>query len=842
MKQPAHEEPGSPREFDLGGLGPGAAFLWLLLLAVLFYSPILVGVRTFPDGDFTHHFLPFSLFHQAELLAGRLPVWNPYTYAGHPFLADPQAAVFYPVNVVGLLLTAPWRTAAARLYSLEVEAVLHVALAGFFTYLLVRDLAGRRWAAFLAGTCFAFSGYLTGYPPLQLAVLRTAVWLPLLLWLLGRAMIQPARWRWWLAAAATYATALFAGHPQTLLHLTYAAAAWTLLCWTLPAEAGYGHRRRLLGLAVAVTLAIGLSMAQLWPSVEYTRLSVRANVDYAYVSGGFPRQDAWQLLLPGVLTQFSPLYIGVAGLGLAAAGMALMFDRTQPAAEVLPSPFAGRYLAHRRRIVAFFIGLGAVALLLSFGANSFLYPLFYRIAPGWDLFRGQERAAYLVAFALSVLAGHGAAALPQLSPRLRRRTALLIGAAVTAGVYTFGLLWQLPGLTAVGPWRYLAIAFATLVLGLAVALLVWLPGWEPRRAYVLLALTIGNLFLANMGTNLDHFGPARKVLAAPEVATLEQAIAEQGDAGLGLPGRAYNEYRVYEDYGMAHGVEDVWASSPLRLARYAALFDQFPLDRMWDLTGVGHVLTWRRELFEPSTLLAEFPQATDTTYLHRLGDANPRARLLEEVQVASDADALARLADHGFDLDRVVLLSTDSGLDSGETLRTADNGGGTSIHLTRVRPGHLQVQVSSPAGGLLTVAENWMPGWRVENADCDSQAVGCRNLDSPWPGLEKLSVQRANLAFVGAPVPAGDVRFDLVYRPDSVRYGLLISGLALAVLIAAAGYAWFVGRVGFLTQRRKGAKVRKGELGSALRSSFALLCAFAPLRRSVAARETVRGR
>ena len=44
-------------------LGDNArAALGLTLLAVLFYLPILLGLRTFPDGDFTHHFLPFSLF------------------------------------------------------------------------------------------------------------------------------------------------------------------------------------------------------------------------------------------------------------------------------------------------------------------------------------------------------------------------------------------------------------------------------------------------------------------------------------------------------------------------------------------------------------------------------------------------------------------------------------------------------------------------------------------------------------------------------------------------------------------------------------------------------------
>ena len=98
----------------------------------------------------------------------------------------------------------------------------------------------------------------------------------------------------------------------------------------------------------------------------------------------------------------------------------------------------------------------------------------------------------------------------------------------------------------------------------------------------------------------------------------------------GLPGRVYNEFRAYEDYGMRAGVEDAWGSSPLRLGRYAALFADFPLDRMWRLLGVEHVLTWRKELFGPTELLGEFPQATDTTYLHRLAALQPRAWLVGE--------------------------------------------------------------------------------------------------------------------------------------------------------------------------------------------------------------------
>ena len=357
---------------------------------------MLSGLRTFPDGDFTHHFLPFSLFQQQEMLAGRLPIWNPYTYGGHPFLADVQAAVFYPISTLLLGLTLPWRDAGTRRTLLQLEAVVQVGLAVIFTFVLARQLTGSFWAGLLAGICFAFSGYLTGYPPAQLAVLRTAIWLPLLLWLLLRMVAEPRRWRWWIATGVAIAVTFLAGHSQTFLYVVYTAAAWAILLFVLRWRSLAVRERSLLAAAFLGSglLALGFSAVQLLPSAEFAGLSVRANVDYAFVAGGFPLQDTWQLLLPAVLTQYSPLYIGVIGLGFAWLGIWFIFGRRSQAstgAVWTPSPWWS---------AVFFLALALLALLLSYGGNGSLYPLFYRFAPGWNLFRGQERVAYLVALGM----------------------------------------------------------------------------------------------------------------------------------------------------------------------------------------------------------------------------------------------------------------------------------------------------------------------------------------------------------------------------------------------------------------------------------------------------------
>jgi len=777
------------------------ALLGFLGLAALFYAPLLLGLRTFPDGDFTHHFLPFSLFQQQAWLEGRLPLWNPYTYSGHPFLADTQAAVFYPLSNLLLGLTLPWTAVDERLYLLQLEAVLHVALAGFFVYLLVNALTHRRRAAFTAGCAFAFSGYLTGYPPLQLAVLRTAIWLPLLLYLLFKAMGEPKRWRWWIGAGITYAVAFLAGHPQTFLHSSYTIGAWALFL-LVSAQVQKNKKSdfcqksdfyaQLRGLVLFLLLALGLSAAQLLPSLEFSRLSVRAHVDYAYVSGGFPLQDTWQLLLPGVLTQFSPLYVGVVGLGLALVGIGdwrlgdwvigdKPADMNHP---ITQSPNQQKYYS------LFFGILALIALLLAYGDNGFLYPLAYRFAPGWDLFRGQERAAFLVTLGISVLVGVGMAALPRLPYPARRWLALLYAAVVAVGTYGFGLFWQLLGRSAISQGHYLLIAGMTVLLALLFVVVMLLPGWSRRRSLWVAGLVVINLFWANFTTNLDPFGPARKTILAPEMEALAAAVTANGKDAVGLPGRIYNEFRIYEDYGMRQAIEDVWGSSPLRLARYAALFDNFPLDRLWQLTGVTHILTWRRELFEPSDLLAEFPQATDTTYLHRLTEPNPRAWLVHELQPATDEAALALLADHTFALTQVGLVPAEILAD----VTHLPAGTGT-IQIDQLAAGHLQVAVESTAGGLLIVSENWMPGWQVIKTECTgpdtSQRTACTETLPLATGLQNLTVYRADLTLLGVLVPPGAVTFELLYWPASVRLGLWISsGTLLVLLLIGSWHGW----------------------------------------------------
>ena len=784
------------------------------VLVVLFFAPHLLRLAAFPDGDFTQHFLPFSLFQQDALLNFRLPVWDQYTNSGHPFLADAQSAVFYPISNALLLLTGFERSPSGRLFWLQVEAALHLFLACVFTYHLVRRLTGQRKAAFAAGLIFGFSGYLTGYPPLQLGVLRTAIWLPLILLLLLPANSGAFRWRRWLMAAAVHAVAFFAGHPQTFLFLSYAVGGWMLMQLgvivgqftvfkrrregTDSRERGTGglfdaSRVLLFGgqLAVYIVTLIVLTLGQLWPAWEFTQLSVRSSLPIKVLSGGFPLEDSWQLLLPGILTEYSPQYIGVAALGLVLIAVAALLSSgfSLPGADPSARPAA-----------FFFVICGGVALLLSYGANGPLYWLFYRFAPGGNLFRGQERAIYLVAFSLSVLSGYGLALLPTLGARLRRNLGWAFLAAVGVGAALFFM--QFSAREDISQSAFLLLGAKAILLSAAFALLCGVrvgpgggaPSQGVCRTHLLLffPLLLADLFIFNFSTNLAN-GPAiRAALARPEAAiTLlsAQDLAAESD---GLPPRVYNEFRLPESSGMFVGWEDVYGSSPLRLAKYDTLFQEFPLGRMWELTGVGSVLTWRRELFSESQVEAEFPGETDTTFLHRLNAASPRLWWTQKARRAPDKTVLALLADESFNIQSELLIAPSDAEQLGEgwidDRLTFGSGGTASLHVAREGPAHLIIGIESAQPGLLFVSENWMPGWQ---ATWRPNGGSSSNAAAGQPARTELPVVRANQAFLGVPVPAGAGTLELAYRPNSVRWGLAISAIGWAAwLFALRGALW----------------------------------------------------
>ena len=205
-----------------------ACCLLLVFLVLVFFwrilTPDLSDRRSFPPGDFIVTFYAMERVKAEMLLQGEPPLWNPYANSGHPLLADPQTALYYPPSLLTVLLSA---RDGLSVFALQLEAVFHFCLAALFTFAFARRVLGHRGGALMAAIGFTFGGYLTGYPPLQLAILRTVVWLPLILLGLeaGASHLVSGNRRAWAAfagAGLVFGLSVLAGHAQSAMYVLYA--------------------------------------------------------------------------------------------------------------------------------------------------------------------------------------------------------------------------------------------------------------------------------------------------------------------------------------------------------------------------------------------------------------------------------------------------------------------------------------------------------------------------------------------------------------------------------------------------------------------------------------------
>ncbi len=727
--------------------------LVLSLLPFLFFSPLFIpgASRHFMEGgeggDFVDQFYAFAAYEVRAFAEGRLPLWNPYAYAGSPFWADVQAAVAYPPSLLVVIGSA---LALGRLpyLFLELEAVAHLALAAVFMFFFARYELGSRSAAALSAIVFSLGGYLTGYPPLQLAVLETAVWLPLVLLGVGRTLDCREDRNRVSAGAIDVAfphpglpiglgLAVLAGHSQTALYLVYAAtlyAAWRAWPWRDVRPHTW------LRLAVGLVVGVGLSAAGWLPALEFMRLSTRGAADFATVSHGFPPRELLGAVLAGT-TKWSPLYVGVLPLLLAAIAAWRALQGANPRSK--------------RRLV--WVALGVLALLLSLGGGSFLFDLFYLAAPGFDLFRGQERSAFIVSFCLAILAGEGLSAwLPGRSQPDEGKSmgrVLANSALVLCGI---GLFLALVSSSADNS-PALRLLFVSGGVA-AIAALRSSPRFGPR---VWLAAAVGlvlvDLYSANAGVDL-HRDPPSEILVSDVVEELKAEGTQRVQLDYHMP----PYFGLRPNFGVLHSVEATSGASPLELKTHETLARGLagaPV-RLRDLLAVSHVVTGREMLEVPAEKLLARGEATGVPgRLFRLDNPTPFAwRAAASRSVASDAEALELMLEEGTGpLAAVILHEPEDHAGPGQF-------GGLGV--ARRRPGETVVSTTGDGPAWVVFSEMYYPGWRA-------------TVDG-----EEEQVRRADIALMAVPVPSGDHEVRLYFTAPLVYAGIGLSA-AIALLYGA---------------------------------------------------------
>lgn len=741
------------------------AILFLAVLPLLFWwrliTPNPADASILKPGDLTDQFLPQRLAIAAQLQAGRFPFWNPWINAGQPFLGDTQAAILYPINLFLLLL------GRSSFRDFEYEIIGHYAIAGIGVYLLAASLLSRyhagRWGALVAAITFTYGGYLTSYPALQPAVLRSAVWLPWVLFGLVRCAAIPCysdkRLRSFLPALPAYALsgaalamAVLGGHPQTIFYIFLIAGIFTLyLAWNRAASSRRLAWQPLLGGIVCLFFGLSLPAAFLLPAVEFAQESVRSKTSYEFTTSyGLPLKELFALLVPSVGGGGS-LYSGIVPLLLAMLALMLAWST--------------RRIQMRHNTLLLWLVLGVVGLLVAFSGATFVGSVAYLFLPGFALFRGHERLVILVSLSIAMLAGEGAAMLGSgLNRRSSRRLrgiarmllVILTGAALLLGVMFIAALAPKPEGSQIDVllihWYFL---LPPLVLGIGL-IVARSRGIRPRLVWwvALLGLVIFDLFSLNFQSDIQdgYIDFGLPYLHSPAAEYLQA----QRDSGQLF--RISSESLLPADgsAGMVYRLQDITGSDPLALDRWETFNKIVEGGRKLELLDVGYIVT-KRDLNDPRY---ERVFNDGDINIYRVIESPGRAWFVNKIEVLADEQAtLQRLSEREFDPRTTAILPHS--LAEGNP---ASSGTG-SISAIIQSSGELSLQYRTTAPSLLVISEIYDTGWRAAIDGIPTR------------------VMRADYTLMAVQVPAGSHTLSLSYEPQSWKLGLAISLVAIALLI-----------------------------------------------------------
>ena len=775
-RAPTHVVPAAPRfEYAWAAL--------VFLACVLALAPAALTGQFLVNPNSDQFGTGYAYRHFAtEVLrtTGDFAQWNPFILGGIPYAAAGGGDVFYPTFVLRLLLPVD----VAMTWSF----LLHLVLAGLFTFGLVRALGFAFWPALFAGVAYMMSGQVASLvSPGHDGKMYVSALAPLLLWMIVRAVRDGRAWAWGMIALVT-GLAILTPHNQMVYYLALFCIPFSIWIALRGSAEPLSRRvavRRVVIAGIAAALGLAIAALQFFPFYAYLAFAARGTArGYEYATSySMPPEEILNFYLP----QFSGIIEQYWGRN------PLKFHSDYVGAVVLLIAGLAFGAAARRKEVWFWGIAGLIATLVALGGHTPFYRLWYLLpmmkvvrAPAMifyiaqlaiaifaaigveRLLREGVKRGYLIAWgafalAMVILAGGGAltSIAESLAPSERyalvaQNTGALIGGAIRSFLLvaaTIGVLWALTAR------RLSSTAAAVALVALAAVDL-----WSVERRYFRFAPPARVLYAS------DHTVEYLQRLEEPG-RVMAFSVAEGGSRDPVLDGDALIIHRVRAVTGHQGNEFQRWVE--LAGAKSPAIGPNLFKREFRRLTNTRFWLT-------NAELPPEHPQlpgmrltrrvgpvrnaSGNEVWLYELDEPNPAAWVVPVITEASADDIRAVVLDPSFDVRRAALFDSSEAV-QGSAISALPEPLSIRARVTHPSAREIRVELDNPApqGSALIVSENWYPGWR---ALIDGKPA---------------TVGRADYTFIGIPLTAGARRVDLSFADPVYARGKIITMVALLI-------------------------------------------------------------
>ncbi|TVM03907.1 MAG: hypothetical protein CV087_02495 [Candidatus Brocadia sp. WS118] len=785
------------------------AILTLFLLTLAYFHNVVIPadfrILSDQNTDTRHQLFYWRYFGFNTLAKGTIPLWNPYIYGGTPFVGGVQSALFYPLNLIFLVFP----THVAINYSI----ILHVFLSGVFTYLYLRFLhlnpkseiqnpkfyadGLSRPSCMISSVIFMFCApQIFHVYPGHLPNLCTMIWLPLIL-LFSELFIRTRNFFYALLGGVAVAFNILAGHPQYFFYTSIAVVIYFIIRMI---QEFREHRNwkhvgyHTAGVFIQYVAGISLAAIQLLPAFEMVQHSARQTISYEWVGQfSFAPENIITLFIPEFLgdslkTPYwgryylweMSLYVGILPLLLCA----------------LASFYAGN------KSTKTFLILALVTMILALGKFTPLFKILYAIVPGFNMFRGNSKFIFIVAFSLSVLSGIGAECLQRrVFTKKKTLRFLYITIGIIAVISLFLLVfflfksgygtWHgiiqkvcswgdryttLPNLKDPG-FLHTTFAVATksavkfIILTILSLLVIGLWMNSRLRRQILIPITMAVIFgdLWCFGNQYMVTFDARQCFWNKELLNVLKNDPE--------PFRITTVGHFELNQGMAHDISHIGGYDANVIKEYSEfinLSDGKPIEeprivmevaqlsKLTNLLNVKYLLLPAHAKIEHPTIKPAFHNSQYALFYNT--QALQRAFIVHEAKTLQGRDAIFKeLSSSEFNPKKYVILEEPSRLAMNTNTENLQQEPDPTI--LDYSPNSVTIKATLLADGYLVIGDTFYPGWHV------------------YVDGKKSRVLKTDYILRSVFLEKGDHMVKFMYEPKSFTIGMIITLTSIVILI-----------------------------------------------------------
>ncbi len=662
---------------------------------------------------------------------GTLPTWNPYNFSGTPLLANLQSSIFFPGSLLFLILP--------QLPAWTINVIVLPFLFSIFSYIFLRSLNLSKVSAIFGAIILSNISYITVWSE-QLVIIQSALFLPLILWLINKNKI------FW--ASPLLALSLFGGHLQTTAYVYLIVFAYSLF-----------KKVPLRNIFLAFSLGLVLSCVQLIPTAELYLNSAREGQasKLLFYSSTFP----W----PNLITFFAPDFFGNPATNNFRGMDYGNFQGYFGISALVLSLFA--FINFRKNSTTiFFIALGLGGVIFSLSPFAYLFEVLKIpiLSSGYP-----SRMIFIFQFSFAILAATG------LDFLLKEKIAwkkIFLPLFIIFLIYLFSFVSTL---TSSPEWL---ITRKNLVLPIALFLVtafLIISSKLLNQKAILLIIIVAIFDYSYFFNKYQPFAPEKFVFPNhPVFAEIKKN--NNFDRFLGVD-RAYIDnnfatyYRVYSPEGY----------DPLYIRRYGELLsfgkslqrsdalvpqeNSLVRDRLLNLLSVKTIIDktddpendWgpNNDKFDPKLFV--FVKQINKWKFYKNKNVFPRALLFGDFVVKKDK-IIETLFKPAFNIKKTLILEKNPSINI-----SSENSG--SAKIISYEPSKVVIKTDAESSKLLFLSDSFYPGW---SASIDGK---------------KTQILRADYSFRAVSVPGGSHQVIFNYDPGSFKIGLALTMFGFLVWI-----------------------------------------------------------